>query len=96
MRLEKMDIVEKMKELYARPAQKEFDYEIGQTVRIIKSIETDTYYIQDLLGQKGKIVNRYVTSLYKENKYDVQFDKGRIEPFDESELDARYKKRKRT
>jgi hypothetical protein len=38
----------------ARPAQKEFDYELGQTVRIVKSLETDTYYIQDLLGKKEK------------------------------------------
>lgn len=88
-----MSLAETMLEVYQQLAKKEFDFSLGQTVRVLKSLDIDTYYIQDLLGAEGRVERRYTTGLHKDNKYDVRFANGRIETFDESELDRRYAKK---
>lgn len=87
------DFAETMLEVYQQPAKKDFDFRLGQTVRVRKSLDIDTYYIRNLLGAKGTVERRYTTGLHKENKYEIKFENGRIETFDESELDGRYAKK---
>ena len=88
-----MNLFEKLEAIYNEPPKKDFDYNMHQTVRVLYSLEFDTYHIKDLLGATGQVVDRYTTDLHKDNKYEVQFPNGRIETFDETELDRRYCKR---
>lgn len=89
-----MNFIDMLVDAYNKPPKKYFDYDKGQNVRILKSLTVDTHYITDLLGQIGIVEDRYVTGIHKENKYVVRFRNGRLETFDETELDQRYIKRK--
>lgn len=87
-----MDLTEKLIAAYQLHSQNKFAFYVGQTVRVLKSLDVDTYYIQELLGSRGIVVKRFTTGIHKDNKYEVKFANGRIELFDESELDHRFAK----
>jgi len=88
-----MNFMDKLTQIYSEPPRKDFDYLIGQKVRILKTLTIDTHAIKDLLGTNGAVAERYTTGLRKDNKYVVVFPNGRKETFDEEELDKRLIKK---
>lgn len=88
-----MNLIDKLNEIYCEPPFKDFDYNIDQTVRVLKNLEINVHAIGHLLGKKGIVVERYITGLHKENKYVVRFPEGQKETFDEEELDKRFARR---
>jgi len=64
-------------------------FRVGDTVRILSSLQSNVHAIMDLLGKKGTVVSSRVTWLSKRVCYDVQVG-DRIEPFEQDELDWRY------
>lgn len=69
-----------------------FRFKVGQKVRILKTLTSDTYNIEDMLGKEGIIVKSYKAGFTQMNWYNVQIG-NRIEPFKEYELDYRYSKK---
>lgn len=89
---ETVDIISEMLLESARNPP-EWVFEMGQTVRIRSTLMSDTHAIEDMLGERGTVVKRYVTSMYNEPWYHVRVD-NRVEPFREHELDYRFIKGK--
>lgn len=73
--------------------QVEYFFSEGQTVRILKSLDVNTHEVRHLLGQVGKVARRYFNYRTGEVWYDVEFSTKEVEPFQEFELDSRYRKR---
>lgn len=69
-----------------------FRFKVGQKVRILKTLTSDTYNIEDMLGKEGTIIKSYKSGLARINWYNVKIG-DRIEPFKEYELDYRYSKK---
>jgi len=88
-----MNLMDKLAQIYSEPPRKDFDYLIGQKVRVLKTLTVDTHAIECLLGKNGAVAERYTTGLHKDNKYIVVFPNGRKETFDEEELDKRLIRR---
>lgn len=87
-----MSVIDTLVNVYNEHPKKDFDFELGQSVRVLQSLTVNVHAIMDRLGTYGTIVNRYTTGLHKDNKYELKFEDGRIETFDETELDGRCKK----
>lgn len=68
-----------------------FIFEIGQIVRIKKTLTENVHAVLNMLGATGVVIKRKYASW--NNWYDVQVGK-RIEPFKETELDYRYAKKR--
>jgi hypothetical protein len=64
-------------------------YKVGQTVRIRSTLECNTRAILDILGRVGVVERITFGSIVKRVMYDVHVG-GRVEPFEECELDRRY------
>ncbi|OPH61872.1 hypothetical protein BC351_01120 [Paenibacillus ferrarius] len=74
--------------------EQEYLFKEGQTVRLLKNLDVNVHAILHLLGQKGVVEQRYRNMMHRTNWYNVRFPSGEIEPFEEDELDSRFKKRK--
>ena len=71
-----------------------FAFEVGQKVRVRKTLTTNVHAITHLLGREGTVESRRTTWLHKINSYNVRFESGEVEPFEGCELDRRYIRRK--
>lgn len=71
-----------------------FAFEVGQVVRVRKTLTTNVHAIGHLLGKRGVVESRRTTWLHKINSYNVRFESGEVEPFEGCELDRRYIRRK--
>jgi len=89
-----VNIIERLIEVFNEPYDENFNYNVGQSVRVLRNLEVNVHAIRHLLGTKGTVIDRYTTALRKENKYIVKFPKGDTETFDEDELDKRFIRRK--
>jgi cytidine deaminase len=77
-------LVERMRQAAEHTKTDNYRFKDREKIRIKKTIDTDTYNIEDMLGKMGFVVRRY-SDADGQNWYDIRCG-NRVEPFKEYEL----------
>lgn len=79
---------------YNKPDPRPYLFEVGQTVRVVKSVVNDGQTPKHWAGATGSVERRKTTGLHKDHWYVVRHATGNVTcEFREDELDRRYARR---
>jgi len=74
---------------YSRPKPTS-RWQVGQRVRVRKTLTCNTYEVLELLGAIGVVQSIDISGFSHRIFYNIEFPNGRVEPFEECELDRRF------